>query len=475
MSVFLAFDFGASSGRAIIGSFRKNENGDKTIFLKEIHRFPNDPVYIGRSYVWDFPRLLHEMKVAIKKVVKSGEEIKAIGIDTWGVDYGILDKDDNLLALPMHYRDKTNVEAMEMFKKDNSLEKLYLKTGLSNNSFNSLFQLLRDKKNRSSIYDKADSILFMPDLFAFYLTNQKRNEFTISSTSGLLDYKEKNWNYGLMQEVGIKPDIFNKIINPGEIYGVVSEEIKEEIGIGNVPIVAVGTHDTASAVIGTPFESEKSAFLSSGTWSLLGLEVKKPIISEKSYKFNLTNEGGVNGTTRLLKNINGTWLLQQLRKKWSEENEEVGFKEIIEQAKNCIDVNFRVDTNDVSLMNSKNIIKSIQQYCSKNGQGIPKKLGELAVAIYNGLTFEYEKTIKELELVSNIEIDYINIVGGGIQDKLLCEMTAKRTGKNVVTGPVEAAVLGNIMMQAIAIGDVCSVEEGRKIIKNSFDFENYKN
>lgn len=468
MSNFLAFDFGASSGRAILVNIEKD-----FIDIKEIHRFPNEPVFLGDKYFWDFPRLLSETKTALKKLVASGIKITSIGIDTWGVDYGLLDKDNNLIGMPMHYRDERNYEGVKEVEKKIDLESLYLRTGISNNTFNTAFQLVGDKLKRNIILENADSLLFMPDLFAYYLTNVKKNEFTISSTSGLLDMKNRTWDKELINTLGIPENIFNEIIEPGETYGYLTEEIMDETGMDRVPVIAIGGHDTASAVAGTPFKEKGNAFLSSGTWSLLGLEIDSPIINEDTFNASLTNEGGVGNKIRLLKNINGTWLLQQLRKNWCEFNEDIGFPDIIREARKYEDCTFAVNTNDPRLMNTKNMIKSIKEYCIENGQGEPTELGQIAMAIYNGLTSEYKATIEELEEISGREIPGINVVGGGIQDKFLCELTMKRTGKTLIAGPIEAAVLGNVMMQALANKEIESIEEGRKLIFNAFSCEVY--
>ena len=468
MSNFLAFDFGASSGRAILVKIEKDY-----IDMKEIHRFPNEPVFLGDKYVWDFPRLLNETKTALKKVVASGTKITSIGIDTWGVDYGLLDKDNNLIGMPMHYRDERNYEGVKEVEKKIDLESLYLRTGISNNTFNTAFQLVGDRLKRNTILENSDSLLFMPDLFAYYLTNEKKNEFTIASTSGLLDMKNRTWDKELINALGIPENIFNDIIEPGETYGYLTDEVMDETGMDRVPVIAIGGHDTASAVAGTPFKNKGNAFLSSGTWSLLGLEIDSPIISEETFKASLTNEGGVGNKIRLLKNINGTWLLQQLRKNWCEFHEEIGFPDIIREAKKYEDCTFKVNTNDPRLMNTKNMIKSIKEYCIEHGQGEPTELGEIAMAIYNGLTSEYKATIEELEEISGREIPGINVVGGGIQDKFLCELTMKRTGKTLIAGPIEAAVLGNVMIQAIANNEIESIEEGRELIFNAFSCEVY--
>lgn len=468
MGTFLAFDFGASSGRAILANVEND-----FIDIKEIHRFPNEPVFLGDKYFWDFPRLFNEMKVALKKVVAAGIKIKAIGIDTWGVDYGLLDKEDNLIGLPMHYRDEKNYLGVKEVERSISLEKLYLKSGISNNTFNTLFQLVADRVKRKTILENSSSLLFMPDLFAYFLTGEKKNEFTIASTSGLLDMDKRMWDKELINTLSLPEEIFKSIIEPGEIYGYLTEEIMEETGIDKIPVIAVGGHDTASAVAGTPFKNDTNVFLSSGTWSLLGVEIDKPVINEKSFETSLTNEGGIDNKIRLLKNINGTWLLQQLKKNWCEFNYEVGFPEIIAEARKYKDSNFIVDTNNKLFMNTKNMIKSIKEYCINDGQGEPNELGEYAMAIYNGLTNEYKTTVEELEEIIGKPISEINVVGGGIQDEFLCEMTREKTGKVIITGPIEAAVLGNIIIQAIAVKEIEDIKQGREMIYKSFNCKIY--
>lgn len=468
MGAFLAFDFGASSGRAIVGKIESDK-----IQMTEIHRFANDPVFLGERYVWDFPKLLNDMKTALKKASQLEEPIESIGIDTWGVDFGLLDKDNNLIGMPLHYRDNRNQMGMERANEIIHLKEIYMESGIANLSFNTSFQLVADSTVRKDILKNTDTLLFMPDLFAYFLTGEKRNEFTIASTSGLIDMRKGQWNNDLMEKLSIPKNIFAPIIEPGQVYGYLTDDVMEETGLGKIPVVAIGGHDTASAVAGAPIENDKYAFLSSGTWSLLGLEVKSPKINETTYKYNFTNEGGVDNTIRLLKNINGLWLIQQLKKNWCEFKGEIDFPDIIEAARKCEDSKFVVDTNQQEFMNTKNMIKTIQQYCVKNGQGIPESLGELAMAIYNGLTLEYKNTIEELEEIVGHDVEGINIVGGGIKDSLLCELTAKRTGKTIIAGPIEAAVLGNIMVQAMALGKVNSIENGRKLIKKSFDYKVY--
>ena len=460
----LAFDFGASSGRAIVSKF----DGEK-IILEEVHRFPNEPVRVGNHLYWDFLRLFHELKVGLKKAAAKYGEIDGIGIDTWGVDYALLDEKDEILSNPINYRDTRTEKTLSEIEKIMPYKEIYDVTGIQYMQFNTLFQLYSEKLMRPHLLEKAKTLLLMPDLFGFFLTGHKHSEYTIASTSQMIDAKNKIWARDILEKLELPLDILPEIIKPGTVFGKLKKQIQEELGVGEIPVIAVGGHDTASAVAGTPFErGTNSAFLSCGTWSLLGLELDSPVINEYTLKHNYTNEGGVEGTIRLLKNINGLWLLQQVRQSWSEKHEAVTFPDIIREAKEAERNYFTIDPNDKVFMAPYNMCEAIQSYCENNGQGTPESLGEIAMAAYNGLTNEYKKVVKTLEEMLGKNIECINMVGGGIQDEFLCQMTANATEKKVIAGPIEASVLGNIIMQLMANGNIKSLEEGRKIIKNSF-------
>lgn len=468
MKVILSFDFGASSGRAIISKF----DGYK-IELEEIHRFSNEPVSIGGHLYWDFLRLFYELKTGIKKAKAKYSDISSIGIDTWGVDYGLLDKNDNLISNPIHYRDTRTNNVIVDIEKIISFEEIYESTGIQYMEFNTLYQLFCDLKYRNNLLKEAKSLLFMPDLFNFYLTGNKYNEYTEVSTSQMLDANSKNWNFKLLEKLGLPSEILQDIIMPGKVWGYLNKDIQTELEVGPIPVIAVGSHDTASAVTGIPLESENGVYLICGTWSLLGIESKNPIINEVSLNQNFTNEGGTNGTIRFLKNINGLFILQQLKKAWCERVEEISFPDIIKAARLAENNSFIIDPNDGVFMAPLNIIEEIKNYCSKNGQGTPSGLGEIAISVYNGLTNEFNKVIQNLEGVIGHTVETINLVGGGIQDELLCMLTADVTGKRVITGPLEASVFGNAIMQLIALGHVKSIKEGREIIKNSIEMKEY--
>lgn len=464
----LAADFGASSGRVILGKF-----DGKKIELEEIYRFPNEPVRMGKRFYWDFPRLFHELKNGLKKAAGEGIEISGIGIDTWGVDYGLLDKNGELISNPIHYRDNRTEDILDDIAKTVPLEEIYNVTGIQFIQINTLCQLYADLKSRSEILEKADALLFIPDLFNFFLTGEKYNEYTIASTSQMLDVFKKTWAVEMLGRMSLPAKFLQKIIMPGNIIGRLIQDVRAEVGLPDIPVMSVGSHDTASAVAATPLEGENCAYLSSGTWSLLGIESKEPIVNEKSLKENFTNEGGLEGRIRFLKNINGLWMIQQLKKHWQEKGIDLGYSEISKAAAEAKNDSFVIDPNDKSFLAPLDMAFAVQQYCKNAGQGEPKDIGEIARAVYNGLVREYKARISALEDITGRSIDVINMVGGGIQDEFLCRLTAEITGKTVLAGPVEATSLGNILAQLIALGEIKDLSQGREIVKSSIKLKMY--
>ncbi len=466
----LAFDFGASSGRLIMSKFE-----DGKIEIEELHRFSNDPVRVGKDFYWDTFRLLHEMKQGLKKAVKKQVRFESIGIDTWGVDYGLLDQNDNLIGNPVNYRDERTIGVQQKMNRVLPLSELYQTTGIQFCDFNTIFQLLMDKETRPVVYENAKRLLFMPDLLGYFLTGEKYNEYTIASTGQILDARTRQINTEILEKAGLRSDLFGELVQPGTVVGILRPELVEEIGgLEGVKLVAVGSHDTASAVVATPFADQDAAFLSCGTWSLLGMELDEPITNEAAFAANITNEGGADGKIRFLKNINGLWIMQNLRKNWCQFEEEVGFPDIIHAAKTAKSKNFTINPNDPRFTAPYNMMKEIIAYCEESGQGTPDGLGELAMAIYNGLTDEYKTVVEELEEVTGKTIPCINMVGGGIQDKLLCQLTADKTGRKVIAGPVEGSVLGNLLMQLKAAGAVTGLDDARAVIRRSFETEEFE-
>lgn len=468
---FLAFDFGASSGRAMLAKF----DGEK-ITLEEKHRFSNDPVMVNGEFHWDILRLFFEIKQGILKCVNSGDgDIACIGIDTWGVDYGLLDKNDKLITNPFHYRD-TRTDGMyeEAFKKV-SKEEIFNSTGIAFNWFNTLYQLLASKVSDDVALENAKTLLFVPDLLNFFLTGKKRTEYTIASTSQMFDSRTYDWAYDLLKKLDLPTDIYPELIFPGEIVGTLLPELSEELGIGEVPVVAVASHDTGSAVASVPVVGDEDfIYISSGTWSLMGVELDAPNVSEDAMKYNFTNEGGVNKTIRFLKNIMGLWLIQESRRQWDREGELLSFDELEAQANVAEPFASLIDPDYAAFQTPGNMPRRIREYCEKTGQKVPETKGEIVRCIAESLAFRYRYTIEGMEEVNNKKYNTIHIVGGGIKDKMICKCTANATKRVVEAGPVEATSLGNVLVQAMAMGAIKDLEEGRKVIKNSFDVARYE-
>lgn len=466
---FLAFDFGASSGRAILANF----DGEK-IVLEEKHRFSNDPVLVNGGMYWDVLRLFHEIKQGILKCVNSGDrDIDCIGIDTWGVDYGLLDANDQLLGNPYHYRD-TRTDGM--FEKAFSMvakQEIFEKTGIAFNWFNTIYQLLAAKG--TTALKEAKTLLFMPDLLNFFLTGEKRCEYTIASTSQMYDSAKQDWAYDLLEKMGIPTDLFAPIIYPGEQVGVLTEAIAEELGVGRIPVMAVASHDTGSAVASVPVCDNKDfIYISSGTWSLMGTELDAPIVNELALDKNYTNEGGVNKTIRFLKNIMGLWLIQESRRQWDREGELLSFDELEKQAREATPFESLIDPDYEAFQTPGNMPEKIREYCRKTNQPVPENKGEIIRCIAQSLTFRYRDVVEGMEKVTGKEYPVIHIVGGGIKDKMICQFTANATKRRVEAGPVEATSIGNVLVQAMACGAIKDLDEARKVVKNSFDITCYE-
>ena len=459
-----AIDLGASSGRLMLGEY----DGEK-IKLSEVYRFTNEPVKLRGTLYWNTFGLFREIKEGLKKISAMGQKIASVGIDTWGVDYGLLDKDDNIIGFPIHYRDVRTAGITERAAKKMPLDSIYSITGIQFMDFNTIFQLFADNFTRPAVLQNADKFLMMPDLMNFLLSGVKLNEYTNLSTTQALDARNKKIDAGLLKNLGIPEKIFCETVEPGNVIGGFSNDIGEETGLKNIKVVAVGSHDTASAVCGTPLTGGDSAYISCGTWSLLGIETPEPIINGDSYKYNFTNEGGVENTIRFLKNINGLWIIQQLRKSYNENNNaSLGFAEIVSAAENAKNKDLKIDPSDPSFTAPPDMTKAIVDHLKKSGLKTPDGLGEIAASVYNGITDEYASHVANLEKITGKKINKINMIGGGIKDEYLCKLSAVKTGKIIEAGPVEASVLGNIVMQLKAIGEINGMKQGREIISRSF-------
>lgn len=465
MKKMLAFDFGASSGRALLGTI---ENGKLT--TKEMHRFSNDPVEAAGVFQWDILRLFFEIKQGILNCVNNGEkDIDSIGIDTWGVDVGFLDDKGRLLANPVHYRDSVTDAYPEKAFSVLSKEEIYNKTGIQFCKFNTLFQLHAFDKCDYIPYKQADKMLFIPDLLNYLLTGVKKAEYTIASTSMLLDPAKRDWSEEILNSFEINPEILCDIVKPGTIIGKLTKELADELGCGEIPIVAVASHDTASAVVSVPAKGDDYVYISCGTWSLLGLEIKEPILSDMDF----TNEGGTEGNIRYLKNIMGLWLVQECKRHWDRRGEGKSFAELEILARAEKPFQSFVDPDEERFMAPKGMPDKIAEFCRETNQTVPENQGQIVRCIMQSLAFKYRYAIEGLEKTTGKKITAVNMVGGGIKDKMLCQFTANATGRKVMTGPVEATGYGNLMMQAYALGEVKDLNEIREVIRNSEDITTY--
>ena len=465
----LAFDYGASSGRAMLGKF----DGSR-LHLSEMHRFANEPVMVGGSLYWDILRLFHEMKQGILKCTASGhKDIASIGIDTWGVDFGLLDSTGRLLGNPFHYRDSRTEGMIEEACRIVPEREIYARTGIAFQVFNSLYQVFSMKFNKSPLLEKASTMLFTPDLLRYFLTGEKSSEYTIASTSQMLDTHTRSWASDLLDKLGIPQNILTEIIDAGTIAGKLTSGVAGELGIGRTPVVAVAEHDTGSAVVSVPAVEGKYAYLSSGTWSLLGVESAAPVINDSTFKFNYTNEGGYNKTTRLLKNIMGLWIYQECKRTWDKSGEIVSFDELEQDASGSEAFVSFIDPDDSSFFSPGKMPAKIQEYCRKTGQKIPETKAQIVCCIMESLAMTYRKALEGLEKVIGYTVPVLHIVGGGCKNTMLSRFTANAISRPVITGPVEATAAGNLMAQLLALGEVKSLNEGRLIIRNSFPSVEY--
>lgn len=465
--ILLGFDYGASSGRAMVAVWEDNK-----LVLDEVHRFANEPVMTEEYFYWDTLRLFHELKEGIRKAKEKYGQIDSIGIDTWGVDYALTDKNGALLTNPIHYRDSRTGKAIEELDKILPIEELYRRTGLAKQPFNTIYQIYAEKIDRPELFALTNKLLYTPDYFAYLLTGVMKNEYTIASTGGLMNPFTRQYDSEILSKMGISGDIFPDVIYPGDMYGTLSDFVCQQLEIGPVPVIAVCTHDTASAVVAVPMAADKEcAFLSCGTWSLLGVETDEPICTDEALKEGFTNEGGAMGKNLLLKNINGLWLMQNLKKHWAFRFEKLSYDDIEIQARKeaAAGKKFSINPNDPRFNTPLKMIDEIASYCEESGQGRPETVGELALAVYNGLVAEYVKSVKGLENVTGKKIMQLNMVGGGIQDKFLSELTCSALSIPVVCGPIEGSVAGNFLLQLVGLDELKTLDECRNVIRSSFE------
>ncbi len=464
----LAFDFGASSGRAIIGCF----DGDK-ITLEEVHRFSNDPVSVGGTVYWDVLRLFYEIKQGIIKAKIAGG-FDSIGIDTWGVDFGLIDSEGKLMENPVHYRDARTVGLVDEAFKTMPKEKLYGITGIQFMELNTLFQLISLKKYRPWMLERADKMLFMPDLFGYMLTGKMCAEYSIASTSQLIDLDKRTWSKEILDAFGIKESVFAPLVQPGTVLGELSKEVCEECGVDPVPVISVCGHDTQSAITSVPCEDGDFAFLSSGTWSLFGTELDKPIVNETSMNINITNEGGFDGSTGFLKNIIGLWLIQESRRQWKREGKEYSYADLEKLALAAEPFKCFIDPDTPEFVPHGNIPERVREFCRKTGQYVPETVGEIMRCIYESLAMKYRLTFEKLRECTERDYPVIHVIGGGTKDGLLCQMTANSCDRTVKAGPIEATVMGNVAVQLMSDGSVKNIGQARKIVADSSELKTFE-
>lgn len=464
----LAFDFGASSGRAMLGKF----DGTR-IELEEIHRFGNDPVQVGDTLYWDVLRLFFEIKQGLVKAKACGP-IDSLGIDTWGVDFGLVDKDGRLLENPVHYRDARTSKIMEKVFAIVPRDEVYRRTGIQFMNFNTLFQLYALKTQRPDLLDRADSMILMPDLFRYLLTGVRQAERTMASTGQVLDARTGEWDLDLFKKLDLPTDILCPLVDPGTKAGALSPQICDELGVQPIPVVAIASHDTASAVVSVPAEGEDFVYISSGTWSLMGIESRTPLINDKTFGYNFTNEGGYNRTTRFLKNIMGLWLIQESRRQWIREGGNPSYADLEREALASKPFACLIDPDDLTLGTPGDMPGRIREICRKTGQYVPQTRGEVVRCIYESLALKYRVTKEQIEEISEKQYPRLHVVGGGTKDGLLSQFTANATGSEVIAGPIEGTALGNIAVQLMANGDIASLAEARKVIAASTELKRYQ-
>ena len=463
---FLAFDCGATSGRAILATFE----GD-SFSMKEVGRFPSGMTMLGGKYYWDVLSIYAHFLDCLRQLGRDGVRIDSIGIDTWGVDFGFVADDGSLLGAPRAYRDPYTEGVPEEVFGIIPREELYAATGIQTLPFNSVFQLYAQTKEDFAPLRYASDILFIPDLLSYMLTGNKVCEYTIASTSGMMDQKTRQFDKALLKRLGIRTDVLPEIVQPGSSVGVLSEEVASACGLGRIPVVAVAGHDTASAIAAVPARDEKFAYLSSGTWSLMGIEVPSPIINAESARLNFTNEGGIEGTTRFLKNITGMWLLEQCRKVWKDEGKDYSYPELVAMAGSEASFAGRINPDDPRFANPADMVAEIR--AALPGEELTD--ARIVSCIYHSLADRYKEVLGWLQGFAPFKIEALHIIGGGSANALLNQWTADAIGLPVIAGPTEATAIGNIMVQAKAAGLVPDRWAARRLIASAFSVKTYKN
>ncbi|MEX2414552.1 MAG: rhamnulokinase family protein [Paenibacillaceae bacterium] len=472
LSTVLAFDLGASSGRALIGQLF-DDNGQAKLQVKEIHRFPNHAIQVGHHLHWDILRLLREIKSGIRKAFQEGYAPETFGIDTWGVDFGLLDGNGELIGNPYHYRDSQTEGLIEEIEELIGKDALYEQGGLQFMPFNTIYQLFAMKKVASPKLNIAHTLLLTPDLLMYFLTGKKVCEFTMATTTQLFLPEQRAWNYELMMQLGIPTHLFLDPIQPGQFVGPLTPQVCEEIDVPPIIAVAVGTHDTESAIAAVPAVKDQFAYLVCGTWSLLGTERQHPLLTLEAMALDFSNEGGVGGTYQLLKNIMGLWILQECKREWEEQGNEITYSELVAGAQHVGAFRSLIDPDHSRFYSPNGMVKKIQNFCRETGQQVPESEGEVTRCILESLSFRYRHAVEQMENLTGHRFNGLHMVGGGIQNELLSQFTANALGRSVWAGPVEASAIGNMLMQLVALGRFNNLQEARKMVAQSFPLSTY--
>ena len=467
-SHFFAVDLGATSGRTILGTLSEG-----SLTLRELTRFANHIIYTGGHAYWDIFALFHEIVEGLRVVAREKIGIQSIGIDTWGVDFVFVGADGGLMRNPCSYRDPHTEGAMDAYFKEIPRERVYELTGIQFMNFNSLFQLFTLDRAGNSALRAADKILFMPDALSYMLTGKMVTEYTIASTSQILNPRTKEFEQELLDVCHVRKEQFAPFVLPGTVIGTLSPELQKQTGLGAIPVVAVAGHDTASAVAAVPARDEHFAYLSSGTWSLMGIETKDAIINQQSYERNFTNEGGVEGTTRFLKNICGMWLLERSRAEWKAKGEPFSYDFIYANTPDVKPFRSFINPDAPCFANPPCMVEAIQNYCRTTGQTVPETVPEICRCIFESLAMRYKQVFAYLKEMAPFDIHTLHIIGGGTQNVMLNQLTADATGVPVVTGPIECTTIGNVMLQAKAAGIVGDIQEMRRLIAESVSTDSY--
>jgi rhamnulokinase len=466
---FLAFDLGATSGRSILGTLHCGK-----LEMKELTRFPNQTIEVHGKLYWNIFSIYEHLKAGLCVCLHEGIKPTSIGIDTWGVDFAVIATDGTILGMPRAYRDPfTNGVPEVFFQNVLSGKKVYDITGIQVMNFNTLYQLYALKCSKDETLKAANKLLFIPDALSYMLTGKMVTEYTVASTSQIFNPKTKKIEKELLEKFGLSDSLFADIVMPGHVIGTLTDNLAEETGLGKIPVVAVAGHDTASAIAAIPEVDEQFAYLSSGTWSLMGIEIKDPIINEKSFELNYTNEGGVEDTTRFLKNITGMWLLECCRKEWAKQGRAYSYSAIV-QMMDSKTFHYFVDPDDPVFASPICMTLAIQDYCKSHGFEVPHTDAEIVRCIFESLAMKYHYVMDRLKEFAPHEIKRLHIIGGGAQNDILNQFTANATGMEVIAGPSEATAIGNILIQAKAMGLVNSIGEIRKIVSNSVDLKTYQ-